>query len=278
MRPGLFDLDGKVAWSPAPTPASGQAHRRRPGRRPAPTSSPSGRSAPGRDGRRWSTRPGRKLHAVSADLGTTEPIARVVAEAERLRAASTSWSTTPASSAAPTALDFTEADWDAVMDINLKTAFFLTQAVARRWLADGPRRQDHQHRLDAVVPGRRPRAVLHRAQERPRGPDQGAGQRVGGARGSTSTPSRPATSPPTTPTALRADETRSRQILERIPAGRWGEPDDLAGAAVFLASARLRLHARRDRAGGRRLAGALASRQRGRRPCETMLIGVHRER
>ncbi|MBP5321904.1 MAG: 2-dehydro-3-deoxy-D-gluconate 5-dehydrogenase KduD [Kiritimatiellae bacterium] len=36
--------------------------------------------------------------------------------------------------------------------------------------------------------------------------------------------------------ALRADETRSRQILERIPAGRWGTPDDIAGAAVFLAS------------------------------------------
>lgn len=36
--------------------------------------------------------------------------------------------------------------------------------------------------------------------------------------------------------ALRADPTRSRQILERIPAGRWGEPDDLAGAVVFLAS------------------------------------------
>jgi 2-deoxy-D-gluconate 3-dehydrogenase len=36
--------------------------------------------------------------------------------------------------------------------------------------------------------------------------------------------------------ALRADETRNRQILERIPAGRWGDPEDLAGAAVFLAS------------------------------------------
>jgi 2-deoxy-D-gluconate 3-dehydrogenase len=36
--------------------------------------------------------------------------------------------------------------------------------------------------------------------------------------------------------ALRADENRSRQILERIPAGRWGEPSDLAGAAVFLCS------------------------------------------
>jgi 2-deoxy-D-gluconate 3-dehydrogenase len=36
--------------------------------------------------------------------------------------------------------------------------------------------------------------------------------------------------------ALQADETRNRQILERIPAGRWGQPSDLAGAVVFLAS------------------------------------------
>lgn len=37
--------------------------------------------------------------------------------------------------------------------------------------------------------------------------------------------------------ALQADETRNRQILERIPAGRWGQPEDLAGAALYLASA-----------------------------------------
>jgi 2-deoxy-D-gluconate 3-dehydrogenase len=37
--------------------------------------------------------------------------------------------------------------------------------------------------------------------------------------------------------ALVADETRNRQILERIPTGRWGCPEDIAGAAVFLASA-----------------------------------------
>jgi 2-deoxy-D-gluconate 3-dehydrogenase len=36
--------------------------------------------------------------------------------------------------------------------------------------------------------------------------------------------------------ALRADPVRSRQIVERIPAGRWGCPEDLAGAVVFLAS------------------------------------------
>jgi 2-deoxy-D-gluconate 3-dehydrogenase len=37
--------------------------------------------------------------------------------------------------------------------------------------------------------------------------------------------------------ALQADETRNRQILERIPAARWGQPEDLAGAALFLSSA-----------------------------------------
>jgi 2-deoxy-D-gluconate 3-dehydrogenase len=36
--------------------------------------------------------------------------------------------------------------------------------------------------------------------------------------------------------ALQENETRNRQILERIPAGRWGEPGDVAGAVVFLAS------------------------------------------
>jgi 2-deoxy-D-gluconate 3-dehydrogenase len=37
--------------------------------------------------------------------------------------------------------------------------------------------------------------------------------------------------------ALQRDEVRNRQILERIPAGRWGEPSDICGAAVFLAAA-----------------------------------------
>ena len=40
----------------------------------------------------------------------------------------------------------------------------------------------------------------------------------------------------TNTSALQKDEVRNRQILERIPAGRWGEPEDIAGAAVFLAS------------------------------------------
>ena len=39
------------------------------------------------------------------------------------------------------------------------------------------------------------------------------------------------------PAALRSDESRSKEILDRIPAGRWGLPEDVAGPCVFLASA-----------------------------------------
>ena len=62
-------------------------------------------------------------------------------------------------------LEFTEKDWDDVMAVNIKAVFFLSQAAARSSSGrDG--RADHQHRLDAVVPGRHPRAVLHGVQER----------------------------------------------------------------------------------------------------------------
>ncbi len=56
---------------------------------------------------------------------------------------------------------------------------------------------------------------------------------------------------------LRADEARNKAILERIPAGRWGTPDDLAGAAVFPGLVGVGLHQRRRAAGRWWLAGAL---------------------
>ena len=62
-------------------------------------------------------------------------------------------------------IDFTEADWDAVIDVNLKSVFFLSQAAARHMIPGGWR-QDHQHRFDAFVPGRHSRALLYREQER----------------------------------------------------------------------------------------------------------------
>ena len=119
------------------------------------------------------------------------------------------------------AVDFSEADWDAVMNVNLKSAFFLTQAVGRRMVAARPR-QDHQHRLDAVVPRRHPRGQLHREQERHRRPDPTAGERVGRQGHQRRTPSRPAISPPTTPRAAsrRGPQPRNSRAHPGRPLGR----------------------------------------------------------
>ena len=152
-----------------------------------------GRSLHGRDAGAVAAT-GRRFQAIAADLATLEPIERIVDGGLAMPGGSTSWSTMPASSAAPTRSTSREADWDAVMDVNLKSVFFLSQAVARRMLADGARRQDHQHRLAAVLPGRHPDRLLHGEQERPRRPDPAAGLRVGRPAASTSTPSRRATS------------------------------------------------------------------------------------
>ena len=109
----------------------------------------------------------------------------------------------------------------------------------RRAVDDRARlREDHLHRVAAELPGRRQRPGLRGVQVRDRRAHQGAGQRVDRRSASTSTPSRRATSRPTTPKRCRTIR-RAEPILERIPAGRWGSASDLGGAAVFLA-ARLR--------------------------------------
>ncbi|MFK8252874.1 2-dehydro-3-deoxy-D-gluconate 5-dehydrogenase KduD [Ancylobacter terrae] len=132
-------------------------------------------------------------------------------------------------------LDFTEADWDAVMDVNLKSLFFLSQAVARRWAL-------------RATPGRIINiASLLSFQGGIRVPSYTAAKHgvVGitrlmanelAPRGITVNAIAPGYMETDNTSALRADPVRTRQILERIPAGRWGVPDDLATAVLFLAS------------------------------------------
>jgi 2-deoxy-D-gluconate 3-dehydrogenase len=132
------------------------------------------------------------------------------------------------------AIDMTEADWDAVQDTNLKTLFFLTQAVARPMLA----RQlgkiiniasmlsfQGGIRVPGYTAAKSGVAGLTRALA-----NEWA---ASGVNVNAIAPGYIATA---NTAALQADVARNRQIVERIPAGRWGRPDDIGGAAVFLAS------------------------------------------
>jgi 2-deoxy-D-gluconate 3-dehydrogenase len=112
------------------------------------------------------------------------------------------------------AIDFTEADWDAVLDVNLKAVFFLSQAAARHMIPAGGGKIINIASMLSFQGGIRVPSYT--------------ASKSGIAPGYFST---------NNTAALQADAKRSAEILGRIPAGRWGNPQDLGGAAVFLASA-----------------------------------------
>jgi 2-deoxy-D-gluconate 3-dehydrogenase len=189
-----------------------------------------GRSAPDETGRMVAAA-GRKFTAVPADLSSIEPIGRVMAEAGPIDILVNNAGIIRRADS----VDFTEADWDAVMDTNLKVAFFLSQAAAKVWIAAGRTGKIIQVasmlsfqggvRVPSYTASKSGLAGLTKALA-----NEWAGK---GINVNAIAPGYFVTN---NTEGLRADETRSRQILERIPAGRWGAPDDLAGVAVFLAS------------------------------------------
>jgi len=133
------------------------------------------------------------------------------------------------------AVDFTEEDWDAVMDVNLKSVFFLCQAFARKAFDAG-----RGGRIINI-------ASMLSFQGGMRVPSYTASKSgVAGltkllacewaAKGINVNAIAPGYIATANTEALRNDFERNAAISARIPAGRWGEPQDIAGAAVFLAS------------------------------------------
>ncbi|KAA3498361.1 2-deoxy-D-gluconate 3-dehydrogenase [Rhizobium rhizogenes] len=131
--------------------------------------------------------------------------------------------------------EFSELDWDEVMDVNLKALFFTTQAFAKELLAKG--------RSGKVVNI----ASLLSFQGGIRVPSYTAAKHgVAGltkllanewaAKGINVNAIAPGYIETNNTEALRTDVARNKAILERIPAGRWGHSQDIVGAAVFLAS------------------------------------------
>ena len=130
--------------------------------------------------------------------------------------------------------DVTLEDWQRVLQVNLTSAFQLSQLVARDLIArEGGGSIVNIASLLSFQGGIRVPAYAASkggiAQLTKALANEWASR---GIRVNAIAPGYIAT---TNTAALQADETRNRQILERIPAGRWGQPEDLAGAAVFLA-------------------------------------------
>jgi 2-dehydro-3-deoxy-D-gluconate 5-dehydrogenase len=133
------------------------------------------------------------------------------------------------------AMDYSEQDWDAVLQINLKAAFFLSQAAARVMQAQGGGKIINIASLlsfqgGILVPSytaaKHGIAGLTHALANEWSP---LGINVNAIA--------PGYMETDNTAALRADESRSAAILARIPVGRWGKSQDLKGAVVFLASA-----------------------------------------
>lgn len=132
------------------------------------------------------------------------------------------------------AVDFTEADWDAVMDVNAKALFFTCQAFARAALPRGRGKIVNIASLLSFQGGIRVPSYTASKHGVAGLTKLMANEWAG--RGLNVNAIAPGYIETNNTEALRADPDRSRAILERIPAGRWGRPEDIAQTAVFLAA------------------------------------------
>jgi 2-deoxy-D-gluconate 3-dehydrogenase len=177
---------------------------------------------------------GRRAVLVQADLSTIAPVQQVVERTLADLGGLDILVNNAGIIRRADAVDFSEQDWDAVIDTNLKSVFFLCQAAGRHMIGQG------RGKIVNI-------ASMLSFQGGVRVPSYTASKSgVAGltkllanewaAKGINVNAIAPGYIATNNTAALQADETRNRQIMERIPAGRWGAPSDLGGAAVFLAS------------------------------------------
>ena len=133
------------------------------------------------------------------------------------------------------AVDFTEADWDSVMDVNVKSVFFLSQGFARSAIAaDRPGKIINIASMLSYQGGIRV-ASYTTSKSGVMGLTRLLANEWA-SKGINVNAIAPGYFATNNTAALQADEERNKQILERIPAGHWGNPEELGGAAVFLSS------------------------------------------
>jgi len=177
---------------------------------------------------------GRKTFSVSGDMSDKEVPKRLIAETiQQFGQIDILINNAGMIRRAP-AVDFTEEDWSTVLEVNLSSIFRLSQAAGRRMIKQGAGKIVNIASLLSFQGG-----ITVPAYTASKSGVAGLTKAFANEWAKNNinvnaiAPGYMATN---NTTALRADENRNRQILERIPAGRWGNPDDLAGAAVFLSS------------------------------------------
>ena len=178
---------------------------------------------------------GRRFTAIQADLSRQDAITDIVTKAVAAMGHIDILVNNAGTIRREDALSFSEKNWDDVINLNLKSVFFLSQAVAKQFL--------HQGGGGKIINI----ASMLSFQGGIRVPSYTASK--SGVLGITRllanewaqhninvnaiAPGYMATN---NTQQLRDDAERSKEILDRIPAGRWGSPEDLKGPAVFLAS------------------------------------------
>lgn len=133
------------------------------------------------------------------------------------------------------ALNFSEEEWDVVLQVNLKSIFFLSQAAARLM---APQKYGKIINIASMLSYQG--GILVPSYTAAKSALMGITRALANewaALGINVNAIAPGYMVTDNTAALRADSDRSASILTRIPVGRWGNPDDLKGAVVFLASA-----------------------------------------
>jgi 2-deoxy-D-gluconate 3-dehydrogenase len=179
---------------------------------------------------------GRRFYGIQADLASIAPVESIVGRTVDHFGRLDILVNNAGILRREKALDFSEKAWDEVMNVNLKALFFLCQAAGRQFVAQNAGGKIVNIASLLSFQG----GILVPSYTASKSGVMGLTRLLAcewaplGINVNAIAPGYMATRV-TQP--LRDDPVRSRQILERIPAGRWGKADDLKGAVVFLASA-----------------------------------------
>jgi 2-deoxy-D-gluconate 3-dehydrogenase len=234
MSLSLFDLEGKAAIVTGATSGLGQAI--------AVGLAQAGADivGVGSSGKFASTQSdveaaGRRFVGVQADLSKMESVSVVISQARKELGRFHILVNNAGIIRRNTCLDFSERDWDVVMSVNLKSAFFLAQAAARVFIEQGTGGKIINIASMLSYQG----GILIPSYTAAKSGLAGVTRSMANewaVKGINVNAIAPGYFATRATEPLRQDEVRNQAILDRIPAGRWGDPRDLVGMAVFLAS------------------------------------------